>query len=73
MVQALDRTTGAIEAASPRFGWNTLVQLIVWLITLMLAYGNINTRLQVLEVKYDRMTQDVQEIKGDVKELLRTR
>jgi hypothetical protein len=49
----------------------TLLQLAVWLVSIMLAYGALNERISVLEVKYDRMQQDLGEIKGDVKQLLR--
>lgn len=53
----------------------TWMPLIVWVVTTVvtvtLAYGAVTSRLSVLEVKYDRLYQDIAEIKSDVKTLLR--
>jgi hypothetical protein len=56
--------------AQGRLSWQIVTQLGVWLVSILLAYGVINTRLQVLEVKYDRTTQDIQEMKADLKQVL---
>lgn len=57
-------------SAQGRLSWQIVTQLGVWLVTALLAYGLINTRLQVLEVKYDRTTQDLMEMKADLKQVL---
>jgi len=47
-----------------------LMQIAVWLVSVLLAYGALSTRLSVLEDRYERMVNDVSEIKSDVKRLL---
>lgn len=61
------------DGSSPpiRLTWSFALQVGVWIITVMLAYGALNERISVLEYKYDRMQQDLSEIKGDVKILVR--
>lgn len=58
------------QDTSDRLSWQVATQIGIWLISVMLAYGLINTRLQVLEVKYDRITQDIQEMKADLKQVI---
>lgn len=54
-----------------RLSWQFAIQVGVWIVSIMLAYGALNERISVLEYKYDRIQQDIAEIKGDVKQLLR--
>ena len=42
-----------------------------WIGAVVLAYGAVNARVSVLEDRYNRLEQDIREIKGDVKALLR--
>ena len=60
------------ETDNGRLKW---VPLLLWIFTTLvsvtLAYGAVTNRLSVLEVKYDRVYQDISEIKQDVKQLLR--
>ena len=48
-----------------------LMQLAVWLVTIMLAYGALSERITRLEERYDRLASDVAEMKGDIKLLVR--
>lgn len=61
----------AIAAARSKNWWQMTAQIGVWVVLVLLAYGTVNTRLQVLEVKYDRIAQDISEMRADVKALLR--
>ena len=55
-----------------RINWQTAITVVVtWLVTAMLAYGAIDARLQVLEDRYERVVDDLREIKADVKALLK--
>lgn len=47
------------------------VQLIVWLVAAVLTYGAINARVAVVESQMDTLRSDLNEIKQDVKSLLR--
>lgn len=50
----------------------TVLQVIaVWLVSALLAYGVVQTRLAVLEERVMRLLEDVSEIRADVKELIR--
>lgn len=49
---------------------STLAQLVVWLVSILLAYGALNARISVLETKNDTQARDLIEIKNDVKALL---
>lgn len=46
------------------------VQVVAWVAAVVLAYGAVNARVSVLEDRYQRIEQDIREIKGDVKALL---
>lgn len=46
-------------------------QVIGWITAILLTYGAMNARVSVLEDRVDRLASDVQEIKQDVKTLLR--
>ena len=51
--------------------WPQIVALVGWLAVGLLAYGAIDSRVRLLEDRYDRLFLDVSEIKSDVKLLLR--
>jgi hypothetical protein len=54
-----------------RIGYSALLQIIVYVITLTLAYSTLDKRIARLEDKYDRIATDLAEIRSDVKQLLR--
>lgn len=54
-----------------RFSVTLAVQVVAWLVSALLAYGAINTRVAVIENRVDAIGSDLAEIKRDVKELLR--
>lgn len=47
-----------------------LVVLIGWIVSAMLAYGAVDARVKVLEDRYERLMQDISEIKRDVRQLV---
>jgi hypothetical protein len=50
--------------------WQSLVAFIAtWLVTAILAYGAIDARVKVLESSYERLLQDMRDIKSDVREV----
>lgn len=61
----------AASSARVKTWWQLIAQVGVWVVLVLLAYGELNTRLQVLEVKYDRIAEDISEMRADVKALLR--
>lgn len=61
----------AISTARVKTWWQMSAQVAVWIVIILLAYGTVNTRLQVLEVKYDRIANDIAEMHADIKSLLR--
>lgn len=50
-----------------KFSWE---KALAYLIAGLLAYGAIQSRIAVLEVRYEQMARDVAEIKSDVKTLI---
>lgn len=48
-----------------------VTQVIIYVITIMLAYSALDKRITAVEVKYDMLAADVAEIKADIKTLLR--
>ena len=61
----------AVTSARTKTWWQMSAQVAVWIVLVLLAYGTVNTRLQVLEVKYDRIALDISEMRADVKTLIR--
>ena len=53
-----------------RLAPGAVVQIVVYTIVLALAFSALDKRITTLEVQYDRVVQDLQEIKSDVKQLL---
>lgn len=49
---------------------SAVVQIVIYVISIVLAYAALDKRITSLEVKYDRVVEDVKEIKADVKTLL---
>lgn len=46
-----------------------LPQVIGWVVAALLAYGAVEARVRVLEDRYERIKEDLSEIKSDVKAL----
>lgn len=54
-----------------KINWQTAVTVLIgWLVSAVLAYGAIDSRVKVLEDRYERMVEDVREIKQDIKVIL---
>jgi len=53
-----------------RLSFSQIVVVVSWIVTVLLAYGAIDSRLSVLEDRYERLFQDVGEIKRDVRTLV---
>lgn len=70
-LKASNTASDAMTSARGKIWWQITAQAIVWLVLALLAYGTVNTRLQVLEVRYDRIASDIAEMRADVKSLLR--
>jgi hypothetical protein len=47
------------------------LQLVGWLVGVLLAYGAMNVRVSVVEQRVNDVRADIQEVKQDVKTLLR--
>lgn len=60
-----DQSNGRIKLT-----WPQIVAFIGWLAMAFLAYGAVDTRVKVLEDRYDRLFQDVREMKADLKFLV---
>lgn len=61
------------EPGAARVDIGTIVQLVVYVVAVTLAYASLSERITKLEVKYDRIAQDIAEIKADLKTLLERR
>lgn len=59
------------ESPRLRVNYALLLQLLLILVSVALAYGRLNERISLLEDRYLRTSTDISEIKSDVKELLR--
>jgi hypothetical protein len=58
------------EGQPMRLNWQAaLVVLVGWLVSAVLAYGAVDARVKVLEASYERLLQDMREIKADVREV----
>lgn len=53
-----------------RVSADLVVKVVAWVAAVALAYGAVNTRVAVLEERYERMQIDLAEIKADLKTLL---
>jgi hypothetical protein len=50
--------------------WQSLLTfLAAWLVSAILAYGAVDARVKVLESSYERLLQDMREMKTDVREV----
>jgi hypothetical protein len=50
--------------------WQSLIAfLAIWLVSAILAFGAVDARVKVLESSYERLLQDMRDIKSDVREV----
>ena len=54
-----------------RVSWSILSTAGIWLVSILLAWGVVQTRVAVLEERVDQIRTDLAELKADVKTLLR--
>lgn len=54
-----------------RISPSVLAQIAIWLVSVLLAYGALSTRIAVVEDRVQRFGTDISEIKADIKTLLR--
>ena len=54
-----------------RVSWAVLHTLAIWIVSALLAWSVVQSRVAVLEERADQLRSDLQEIKIDVKTLLR--
>ena len=54
-----------------RVSWSVLSTIGIWLVSILLAWGVVQTRVAVLEERVDQIRADLAELKADVKTLLR--
>lgn len=54
-----------------RVSWTVIVTVVGWLVCGMLAYGALDGRIGILEDRYLRISSDINEMKADLKQLLR--
>jgi hypothetical protein len=57
--------------AEPRIQWSVLSTIGIWIVSALLAWGVVQTRVAVLEERVDQIRADLVELKADVKTLLR--
>lgn len=53
-----------------RVSFGQIAVIVGWLATVLLAYGAVDSRVAVLEERYERLFQDIGEIKRDVRTLI---
>lgn len=58
-------------AAEQRVSWSVLSTIGIWIVSILLAWGVVQTRVAVLEERVDQLRSDISEIKSDIKILLR--
>lgn len=66
-----DRRDGRTEDGTYKLRWDVIATVIAWLVGGMLAYSSLDARISILEDRSIRVSQDLAEIKSDVKLLLR--
>lgn len=57
--------------AEPKVSWSVLSTIGIWIVSALLAWGVVQTRVAVLEERVDQIRADLAELKADVKTLLR--
>lgn len=66
MIVAEPKETNGRWKIDPRL----FVSIVGWIVSIMLAWGYVNTKLAVVESKVERLQQDMTDMRGDVRALL---
>ena len=56
--------------AEPRVSWSVLSTIGIWIVSALLAWTVVQTKVAVLEERVDQIRTDLAELKTDVKTLL---
>ena len=56
--------------AEPRVSWSVLSTIGIWIVSALLAWSVVQTKVAVLEERVDQIRVDLAELKADVKTLL---
>ena len=56
--------------AEPRVSWSVLSTIGIWIVSALLAWSVVQTKVAVLEERVDQIRTDLAELKTDVKTLL---
>ena len=62
-----------IQIGRVRMGTGDIVRLVVWVVTITLAYGALSERISVLETKYDGLSYQLQKVNDKLDRLLERR
>lgn len=57
--------------AEPRVSWSVLSTIGIWIVSALLAWSVVQTKVAVLEERVDQIRTDLAELKADIKTLLR--
>lgn len=59
------------ETSERQIGGITAEKVIRWIVAAVIAWAAVEARVRVLEVRFDRVAEDVAEMRSDVKTLIR--
>ena len=57
--------------AESRVSWSVLSTIGIWIVSALLAWSVVQTKVAVLEERVDQIRTDLAELKADIKTLLR--
>ena len=57
--------------AEPRVSWSVLSTIGIWIVSALLAWSVVQTKVAVLEERVDQIRTDLAELKADIKTLLK--
>ena len=59
------------QTSERQIGGITAEKIIGWIVAAVIAWAAVEARVRVLEVRFDRVAEDVAEMRSDVKTLIR--
>jgi hypothetical protein len=62
-----------IQIGKLKMGMGELVRLVIWVVTITLAYGALSERISVLETKYDSLSRQLHSIDAKLDRILERR
>jgi hypothetical protein len=62
-----------IQIGKLKMGVGDIVRVVIWIITVTLAYGALSERISVLETRYDNLFSQLQRIDGKLDRILERR